>query len=302
MRIAFAGTPESAIAPLAALLASHHFVEFVVTRPDAPTGRGRVMTPSPVASFAAEHDIRVIKTSQLSDYAQEFSQLDAVIVVAFGGMVPKELLNTPSHGWINLHFSLLPTWRGAAPVQYAILSGDEHSGVTAFRIDEGLDTGPVLGQVSTAVDSFETAGELLERLTEYGTTLMLQVLDGLEAGKIFAVPQSAQDASHAPKIAKDDARIVWDHPALAVARRIRAVTPTPGAWTMCNEERIKISPVRLRTDVTDLAPGQVTERAGAVLVGTGTHAVELTMVQRPGKTFVEAGTWVSSTPDGLQFS
>lgn len=302
MRIAFAGTPESAIAPLATLLASHHMVEFVVTRPDAPTGRGRVMTPSPVATFAAEHDIRTIKTSQLSDYAQEFVGLDAVIVVAFGGMVPTELLDVPTHGWINLHFSLLPTWRGAAPVQYAILSGDDHTGVTSFRIDEGLDTGPVLGQVSTDLGSSETAGELLERLTEYGTTLMLQVLDGVEAGKVVAAPQSAHNVSHAPKITKDDARIVWEHPALSVARRIRAVTPAPGAWTMCDEERIKIAPVRLRSEVTDLAPGQVTMRDGAVLVGTGTHAVELTQVQRPGKTFADPLPWVSSASAELRFS
>lgn len=302
MRIAFAGTPESAIAPLATLLASHHVVEFVVTRPDAPTGRGRVMTPSPVAVFAAEHDVRIIKTSQLAEHAHEFDGLDAVVVVAFGGMVPAKLLNVPHHGWINLHFSLLPTWRGAAPVQYAILSGDDHTGVTAFRIDEGLDTGPVLGQVSTDLGTQETAGELLERLTEYGTTLMLQVLDGVESGQVFAAPQSAHNVSHAPKVTKDDARIVWEHPALAVARRIRAVTPAPGAWTMAGEDRIKIAPVVLRADISDLAPGQVQLRDGAVLVGTGTHAVELVAVQRPGKTMNEPQSWVASLSTELQFS
>jgi len=302
VRIAFAGTPESAIAPLATLLASHHMVEFVVTRPDAPTGRGRVMTPSPVAEFAAEHDIRVIKTSQLSEHAHEFAGLDAVVVVAFGGMVPADLLDVPAHGWINLHFSLLPTWRGAAPVQYAILSGDDHTGVTVFRIDEGLDTGPVLGQVSSDLGAQETAGELLVRLTEYSTPLMLQVLDGLESGQVFAAPQSVHNVSHAPKITKDDARIVWEHPALAVARRIRAVTPAPGAWTMAGDDRIKVAPVVLRPDVTDLAPGQIRIHGGDVLVGTGTHAVELVQIQRPGKTMTEPHSWIASATDELMFS
>ncbi len=277
-------------------------VEFVVTRPDAPTGRGRVMTPSPVAEFAAEHDIRVIKTSQLSDHADEFAGIDAVVVVAFGAMVPSELLDVPTHGWINLHFSLLPMWRGAAPVQYAILSGDDHTGVTAFRIDEGLDTGPVLGQVSTDLGSKETSGELLERLTEYGTTLMLQVLDGVESGQVFAAPQSTHNVSHAAKVTKDDAQIVWEHPALAISRRIRAVTPAPGAWTMCGEERIKIAPVVLRADVSDLTPGQVLVRDGKVLVGTGTHAVELVQIQRPGKTMNEPLSWASSVSAELMFS
>lgn len=277
-------------------------VEFVVTRPDAPTGRGRVMTPSPVAEFSAEHDIRVIKTSQLSEHAHEFKDLDAVVVVAFGGMVPAELLDVPTHGWINLHFSLLPTWRGAAPVQYAILSGDDHTGVTVFRIDEGLDTGPVLGQVSTDLGAQETAGELLVRLTEYSTPLMLQVLDGLESGQVFAAPQSVHNVSHAPKITKDDARIVWEHPALAVARRIRAVTPAPGAWTMAGDDRIKVAPVVLRPDVTDLAPGQIRIHGGDVLVGTGTHAVELVQIQRPGKTMAEPHSWIASATDELMFS
>lgn len=302
MRIAFAGTPESAIAPLAALLASHHMVDFVVTRPDSPTGRGRVMTPSPVAEFAAEHDIRVIKTSQLSEHAHEFAGLDAVVVVAFGGMVPADLLDVPTHGWINLHFSLLPTWRGAAPVQYAILSGDDHTGVTVFRIDEGLDTGPVLGQVSTDLGAQETAGELLVRLTEYSTPLMLQVLDGLETGQVFAAPQSVHNLSHAPKITKDDARIVWGHPALAVARRIRAVTPAPGAWTMAGDDRIKVAPVVLRPDVTDLVPGEIRIHDGVVLVGTGTHAVALMQIQRPGKTMTEPHSWIASATDELMFS
>ena len=277
-------------------------VEFVVTRPDAPTGRGRVMTPSPVAEFAAEHDIRVIKTSQLSEHAHEFAGLDAVVVVAFGGMVPADLLDVPAHGWINLHFSLLPTWRGAAPVQYAILSGDDHTGVTVFRIDEGLDTGPVLGQVSSDLGAQETAGELLVRLTEYSTPLMLQVLDGLESGQVFAAPQSVHNVSHAPKITKDDARIVWEHPALAVARRIRAVTPAPGAWTMAGDDRIKVAPVVLRPDVTDLAPGQIRIHGGDVLVGTGTHAVELVQIQRPGKTMTEPHSWIASATDELMFS
>ncbi len=301
MRIAYAGTPESAIAPLEALMASHHTVEFVVTRPDAPTGRGRVMTASPVAQFAESRGIRVIKTSDLHAHAKEFDGLDVVVVVAFGAMVPEQLLEVPTYGWINLHFSLLPTWRGAAPVQYAILHGDDHTGVTAFRIDAGLDTGPVLGQVSTDISKRETAGELLLRLTDYGSTLLRQVLDGLESGQVMAAGQSAHNISHAPKITKDDARIIWDHPALAVSRRIRAVTPVPGAWTMCSDDRIKLSPVTLRTDITDLKPGQVVLREGCALVGTSTHAVELHELQRPGKNMSSAVQWLSSQTTEIWF-
>lgn len=294
MRIAFAGTPESAVAPLQALVHSHHDIAFVVTRPDAPSGRGRVLTPSPVATFAAENELPVFKPEHIVEIEDKFAGIDAVIVVAYGAMIPESLLDVPRHGFINLHFSLLPTWRGAAPVQYAILNGDELTGVTAFRIDKGLDTGPILGTVSTQITASENSGELLERLTDMGSMLMLQLLDGLQSGQVAAHPQSPHDVSYAHKITSQDARINWSHPGLAVVRRIRAMAPAPGAWTMHGDERIKIGQAQLALDVTDLAPGHVRVRDGKVFVGTASHAIEVQQVQRPGKTMGPAKQWADS--------
>lgn len=294
MRIAFAGTPESAVSPLQALVHSHHDIAFVVTRPDAPTGRGRVLTPSPVATFAAENELQVFKPEHIADIADKFADIDAVIVIAYGAMIPESLLDVPKHGFINLHFSLLPTWRGAAPVQHTILNGDELTGVTAFRIDKGLDTGPILGTVSTQVTASENSGELLERLTDMGSMLMLQLLDGLQSGQVTAHEQSPHDVSYAHKISTDDARIVWTHPGLAVVRRIRAMAPAPGAWTMHGDERIKIAHAQLAMDVTDLAPGEVRVTDGKILVGTASQAIEVLQAQRPGKTMSPAKQWADS--------
>ena len=294
MRIAFAGTPQSAVAPLQALVHSHHEIAFVVTRPDAPTGRGRVLTPSPVATFAAENELQVFKPEHIADIADKFADVDAVIVIAYGAMIPEALLDVPHHGFINLHFSLLPTWRGAAPVQHAIINGDELTGVTAFRIDKGLDTGPILGTVSTQITSSENSGELLDRLTDMGSMLMLQLLDGLESGQVTAHEQSPHDVSYAHKITTDHARINWSHPGLAVVRRIRGMAPAPGAWTMQGDERIKIGHAQLALDVTDLAPGQVRVADGKVFVGTASHAIEVLQVQRPGKTMGPAKQWADS--------
>lgn len=294
MRIAFAGTPESAIDPLQALVHSHHELAYVVTRPDAPTGRGRVLTPSPVATFAAENELQVFKPNQIDEIADKFNDVDAVIVVAYGAMIPETLLNAPKHGFINLHFSLLPAWRGAAPVQHAIINGDELTGVTAFRIDKGLDTGPVLGTVSTQITQHENAGELLERLTQMGSMLMLQLLDGLAAGQVTAHEQSPHDISYAPKISTEDARINWSHPGLAVVRRIRGMSPAPGAWTMHGDERIKIGQAELALEVTDLGPGQIRIANGKVFVGTASQAIEVLQVQRPGKSMGPAKQWADS--------
>lgn len=294
MRIAFAGTPESAVAPLQALVHSHHDIAFVVTRPDAPTGRGRVLTPSPIATFASENELQVFKPEKIVDIADKFADIDAVIVVAYGALIPESLLDVPRHGFINLHFSLLPTWRGAAPVQHAILNGDELTGVTAFRIDKGLDTGPILGTVSTQITQSENSGELLERLTDMGSMLMLQILDGLQSGQVTAHEQSLHDISYAHKITTDDARIIWTHPGLAVVRRIRAMSPAPGAWTMNGDERIKIGQAQLAMDVTDLAPGLVRVENGHVFVGTASHAIEVLQAQRPGKTMGPAHQWANA--------
>jgi len=297
VRIAFAGTPDVAVPVLEALVSSGHEIAFAITRPDAPAGRGRVLTPSPVSFSAQQHNIECFKTTQLTSLTSQLSQVDCVVVVAFGAMVPSELLTLPKHGWINVHFSLLPHWRGAAPVQYAIKAGDDVTGVSAFQIDAGLDTGPVLGSIATAVRAGETSGELLDRLSIEGAALIVATLSALESGNIQAVPQPTSGISVAPKISKDDARIAWQLPALAIERHIRAMTPEPGAWTILGDQRIKLFPVSLATEVSHLAPGEVVKIENQVLVGTGSHAVALGEVTPAGRNQVDALQWFSNQSD-----
>ena len=301
MRIAFAGTPLAAVPTLTALLASNHEVALVVTRPDAPAGRGRTLTASPVADVAGVSGIPVLKTSHLAEHKDTFADIDCVVVVAFGAMVPRELLDVPKHGWINVHFSLLPQWRGAAPVQYAILSGDEFTGVTTFRIDEGLDTGPMLAYLTTQIHPSETSTELLDRLSIEGAQLALATLAGIENGSILPLHQPIDGISNAPKITVADAKIRWNDPALAVDRRIRAVTKEPGAWTTFGEVRIKLQPVTVSPHVTDLVPGEVVMRDGEVLVGTGSHAIALSEVQEAGRNLTDAKAWFKNQKSSVVF-
>lgn len=301
MRIAFAGTPLAAVPTLTALLASEHEVALVVTRPDAPAGRGRTLTASPVAGVAVASGVPVLKTSQLAEHKEKFADVDCVIVVAFGAMVPKDLLAVPKYGWINVHFSLLPQWRGAAPVQYAILSGDEFTGVTTFQINEGLDTGPMLAYLTTQIAPNETSTELLDRLSIEGAQLALVTLAGIENGSILPLHQPIDGISTAPKITVSDAQVRWSDPALAVDRRIRAVTKEPGAWTMFGEVRIKLQPVTVSPHITDLSPGEVALRDGEVLVGTGSHAVALSEVQEAGRNLTDAKTWFSNQKSTVVF-
>jgi methionyl-tRNA formyltransferase len=301
VRIAFAGTPLAAVPTLTALLASEHEVALVVTRPDAPAGRGRTLTASPVADVAVASGVPVLKTSQLAEHKEKFADVDCVIVVAFGAMVPKDLLAVPKYGWINVHFSLLPQWRGAAPVQYAILSGDEFTGVTTFQINEGLDTGPMLAYLTTQIAPNETSTELLDRLSIEGAQLALVTLAGIENGSILPLHQPIDGISTAPKITVSDAQVRWSDPALAVDRRIRAVTKEPGAWTMFGEVRIKLQPVTVSPHITDLSPGEVALRDGEVLVGTGSHAVALSEVQEAGRNLTDAKTWFSNQKSTVVF-
>lgn len=294
MRIAFAGTPEIAVPILTALTEAGHELAFVLTRPDAPAGRGRVLTESAVAAKSRELELRCYKTTDLTSLTEQIKEVECVVVVAFGALIPQTLLGLPKHGWINLHFSLLPQWRGAAPVQHAIKSGDDVTGVTAFQIDSGLDTGPILSSLATNIKPDETAGELLDRLALEGTGLINSTLAGLAQGKLFPVTQSSVGVSLAPKITKEDARIDWQMPALAIERHIRSVTPTPGAWTEFADERIRIFPVNLAPEITHLSPGQIVSSDGLVLVGTGSHAIALQQVQQAGRTAVSAMRWFSN--------
>ena len=310
MRLIFAGTPEPDVPALRALIEHEgHEVVAVLTRPDARVGRGRSLKPSPVKAVALEHGIEVIDPVSLSD-ADARARLaelapDCIPVVAYGNLVPKDLLDVPAHGWVNLHFSLLPAWRGAAPVQAAIAAGDEITGASTFLIEEGLDTGPVFGTVTEAIKPTDTADDLLGRLAQSGAALLAATMDGLEAGRLRPEAQSADGVSHAPKIVSDDARVDWSMPGHLIDRRIRAHTPAPGAWTMLGDDRLKLGPVTPvagdddALDQAPLEPGRIRVEKKRVLVGAGGGtAVALGDVQPPGKRMMNAVDWArGARPD-----
>ncbi len=294
MRVLFAGTPAAAVPSLRALAASSHQVVAVLTRPDAPAGRGRTPTPSAVRLVADELGLEVLTPPRLRDEAFR-SRLtglapDAAAVVAYGALVPADLLAAVPHGWVNLHFSLLPAWRGAAPVQRAIIAGDEVTGATTFRLEEGLDTGPVYGLLTETVRARDTAGDLLGRLAEAGSGLLVRTLDGIEDGSLTAVPQPPDGVSLAPKLTPEDARVRWAHPAMAVDRLIRGCTPDPGAWTTLPDgTRLGLGPVRLTDE--RLPAGAVAAGKREVLVGTATQAVLLSEVTPQGRRPMAAADW-----------
>ena len=293
MRVLFAGTPAVAVPSLDALVEAGFDVVAVLTRPDAPVGRKRVLTPSPVAARAAELGIEVIHAARVDAGATaRISGVnpDVAAIVAYGGLVPPAALAVPRYGWVNLHFSLLPAWRGAAPVQRAVMAGDDVTGAVTFLLEEGLDTGPVFGTLTESVGQEDTAGELLERLSRSGAVLLAQTLSAIEAGKAAPQPQTGE-VSLAPKLTLEDGHLNWNHPALAIGRQARGVTPEPGAWTVLDGQRVKLEPVRLRPDVTHLSPGALSLHGKSVLVGTGSHAVELTRIQPAGKKMMAAADW-----------
>lgn len=296
MRLVFAGTPQVALPALEALFDSRHQVVAVLTRPDAPAGRGRRVNPSPVAEAARARSVEVLTPTRVSDpeFLARLTEInpDCCPVVAYGGLVPPAALAIPRHGWVNLHFSLLPAWRGAAPVQHAVLHGDELTGASTFRLEKGLDTGPVYGVVTEVVRPRDTSGDLLERLSRAGAHLLVATLDGIEAGALEPVPQSADGVSAAPKLGAADAQVDWTVPAVGIDRRIRACTPTPGAFTFHRGGRLKLGPVTPVTDHTDeLRPGELRMERNRILVGTGTRPVELGDVQAPGKRRMPATDW-----------
>lgn len=295
MRLVFAGTPEVALPSLDALIASDHDVVAVVTRPDAPAGRGRRLVPSPVNRRAVEAGIPVLTPARPSDptFLADLAALrpDCCPVVAYGALVPRAALDIPRHGWVNLHFSLLPAWRGAAPVQHAVLAGDEVTGASTFRLEEGLDTGPVYGVVTETIRPDDTSGDLLGRLAVSGAGLLVATVDGIAVGRLVAAPQPSDGVSLAPKLTVDDARVDWQAPAMRVDRLLRACTPAPGAWTTFREERIRLLPGEPVPGDTTLAPGELAAAKHEVLVGTATHAVRLGAVRPQGKREMAAADW-----------
>jgi methionyl-tRNA formyltransferase len=345
MRLVFAGTPQAAVPALELLLASRHEVAAVLTRPDAPVGRGqragggrqgggRLVAPGPVADHARRAGLEVLtppsaRDPDLLDRLRRIGP-DCCPVVAYGALLPRAALDIPPLGWVNLHFSLLPAWRGAAPVQHAILHGDDITGATTFRLVEELDAGPVLGVVTEPIQPTDTAADLLARLARSGAELLVATLDGIESGHLEARPQPADGVSLAPKITPEDARVNWATPAVAVDRQVRACTPAPGAWTVLRGVRVKLGPVGLATSrdggtvaarpsgtrsgspqpggahaasplpvsplpgsllTAGLKPGEIRVEDGRVLVGTGTRPVVLGEVRPAGKRAMDAAEW-----------
>jgi methionyl-tRNA formyltransferase len=295
VRILFAGTPAPALPSLQRLIDSpNHDVIAVLTRPDAASGRRARLTPSPVAAFALERDVPVLRPDRPNspEFVAELIDLapDCCAVVAYGALLRDGLLAVPPLGWINLHFSLLPAWRGAAPVQAAIAAGDTVTGATTFRIEPSLDSGPVFGVVTESVRPTDTAGELLARLSVSGAALLEATLDGIADGSLTAVPQPADGVTVAPKITVDEARVRWELPAHVVDRRIRAVTPNPGAWTLIGDLRVKLGPVEV-SDREPLPPGVIHIDREGVHVGTGSRPVVLGELQPPGKKLMKAADW-----------
>ena len=295
LKLLFAGTPSPAVPSLTALLASDHEVVAVLTRPDARAGRGRREVRSPVAQHADEAGIPVLqpRSPREPEFLEQLADLavDCAPVVAYGALVPPVALDVPRHGWVNLHFSLLPAWRGAAPVQHAVMAGDEVTGAATFQLEAGLDTGPVFGVVTEAIGPRDTAGELLDRLAVTGARLLVATLDGIADGSLVPEPQPADGVSLAPKVETADARVDWSLPAHVVDRRVRGVTPAPGAWTTWRGDRLRLGPVEPLDSSLALAPGEVSVGPTGVLVGTGRGAVRLGEVQPAGKKMLPAVDW-----------
>ena len=296
MRLLFAGTPQVAVPALEALLDSPHEVVAVLTRPDARAGRGRTLAASPVKRRAEAAGLEVLtpRRPRDDDFQARLAELavDCAPVVAYGALLPAAVLHVPEHGWVNLHFSVLPAWRGAAPVQHAVIAGDEVTGASTFLIEEGLDTGPVFGVLTETIRPRDTSGDLLGRLAVAGASLLTRTLDAIESGQANPIAQPSDGISHAPRLEVDDARVRWAHPATAVDRRVRGCTPAPGAWTTTPDGgRLKLGPVQPRPDVTDLAPGAIRAGRDEVLVGTATCAVALGEVSGAGKHAMSAADW-----------
>ncbi len=302
MRLVFAGTPETALPSLDALLKSRHDIVAVITRPDAKAGRGLKVGQSPIAQRAVDAGIEILRPTRLADedFLTRLRHIapDCCPVTAYGAIIPQIALDIPARGWVNLHFSVLPAWRGAAPVQHAILHGDDLTGATTFQIVRELDAGPVYGVLTEPIRAADTAGDLLERLSIAGADLLVATLDGIEAGELEAREQPADGVSLAPKITPTDAQVKWRTAANAVDRQIRACTPEPGAWTKLDGVRVKLWPVAAAgVDAADagdrpVAPGEVRVERDRILAGTGTGPVVLGDVQADGKRRMPAADWV----------
>jgi methionyl-tRNA formyltransferase len=292
---------------LRAIAASSHELVAVVTRPDAPAGRGRKLVASPVAEYAEELGVEVLKPVKPRDpaFLARLTEIapDCCPVVAYGGLLPQAALDIPPNGWINLHFSVLPAWRGAAPVQHAIIAGDDVTGASTFRIVKSLDAGPVYGVLTEPIGPSDTAGDLLGRLAESGAKLLVDTLDGIEAGVLEAREQPADGVTIAPKLTVEDAQLDLTAPAQRIDRLVRGCNPAPGAWTTFRSERLKVLAVSLASEIAEqLKPGELRTTKSSVTIGTGSKPLDLVTVQPQGKKPMAAADWsrgVRVTPDDI---
>lgn len=297
MRLVFAGTPDVAVTALNRLVDSEHEVVAVVTRPDAPRGRSKRLVPSPVAARAEQLGIEVLRPARPrdEDFVARLTALapDCVPIVAYGALIPENVIAIPAHGWVNLHFSLLPRWRGAAPVQHAIIAGDDETGAATFSLVSELDAGDVYGMVREPIGPTDTAGDLLQRLAVSGADLLVLTLGSIEAG-VTPTPQPEDGITLAPKITVDDARIDWQAPGVTIDRLVRGCHPNPGAWTTFRGERFKVNRVAVVPDdaaAAEPAPGELSVTRRSVLVGTGDGALELLDVRPSGRRDMRAADW-----------
>ncbi len=299
MRLIFAGTPEVAVESLNALVESDHEVVAVVTRPDAQAGRGRKLVPSPVGARAAELGLEVLKPEKPSDpdFVARLTELapDCCPVVAYGALVPQRVIDIPAHGWVNLHFSLLPRWRGAAPVQHAVIAGDAETGACTFSLVKAMDAGPVYDQIRTPIGDQTTSGELLSQLAVDGAQLLVRTLDRIEAGEATGVPQPEEGITLAPKITVEDARLDFSRTAVELDRQIRGCTPAPGAWALFRGERFKV--ITASPADGSARPGELVVTKKSVHVGTADGLLELVQIQPQGKKSMRAADWAR----GVQF-
>ncbi len=315
MRIVFAGTPDAAIPSLRALVAAGHDVVAVVSREDAPTGRKRILTPSPIASVAEELGLNVIRANKLTpDVTAQIATLqpEVGVIVAYGGLVPQALLAVPTHGWFNLHFSLLPEWRGAAPVQRSLMAGDAQNGITIFQLVQALDAGDILSQRVIPVDESATAGDVLAHYAEEGARDIVRDLESLASDNARLRPQTGE-GTYAQKLTNADGRLDWTQPASRVFAQYRGVTPEPGAFTEVDGQRVKVLELARVVGVNaseasaiettsatpaPQTPGRITLEGSAVLIGTADAPLRLVTVQPAGKRAMAATDWFR----GLQLS
>lgn len=299
MQLVFAGTPEVALPSLEALLASDHEVVAVITRPDAPSGRGRSLKPSPVAARALELGIEVLRPARPRDpdFVARLTKIapDCAPVVAYGALIPQHVIDIPTYGWVNLHFSLLPAWRGAAPVQHAVLHGDAVTGASTFQLVAALDAGPVFGTVTDTVGPTDTSGDLLTRLAQSGAQLLRTTMDDLAAGTARSVEQPTDGITLAPKLTVEDGRVDWSADAVVIDRLVRGCSPAPGAWTTFRGERLKVLTARPgepgEPGQETLTPGMLRVTKRSVQVGTAGAPLELIQIQAQGKKPMVAADW-----------